>query len=48
MAETADFIFVHDRDDFSWEPTAVGTNDDSQCKVQLDKFGENVTTTAGT
>ena len=39
----ADFVFSYERDDFSWEPTAVGINDGSQCKVQLNKFGEDTT-----
>ena len=43
MVETVDFIFICDSDDFVWEPTAVGTNDGSQCKVHLNKFGEDAT-----
>ena len=44
MAKFADFnINYFERDDFSCEPTAVGINDGSQCKIHLNKFGEDAT-----
>ena len=34
MAKIADFVFSYERDDFSWEPTAVVTSDIDQFEVQ--------------